>query len=250
MLTQHYYIGSQATGSVAALQTIKSDIPVIAASLNNSATTNHIPMGYRFGEANTFWGHGLPGVSNTLIAGLWLIDLMFTIAQNGATGINFHGGETGMDGSAAFTYTPIIEMGGMVTGTQPTYDGMLAFYLMGQGNILKTTVTTSNPNFTAYTVDYTADGSTMVMLDNKNGTTGVEATVNIGAAATSASAIYLEGNPASPTLTALPAAVTLAGASVTAQGTWVRNPPFTQTTSGNTVTVFVPPASAAIVRVL
>jgi hypothetical protein len=249
LLTQHYYIGPPGGIAVAELQTIESDIPVIAASLNNSATTNKIPMGYRFDEAGTFWAHGLLGLSDTLIAGLWAIDLMFTIAQNGAAGINFDGGQAGMGGSSPFVDTPIVEIDGMVTGTQPIYDGMLAFYLMGQGNILQTTVTTTNPNFTAYTVDYTADGSTMVMLDNKSDTTGVEATVDIGAAATSASAIYLEGPPNPPSLTAQAATVTIAGASVTAQGTWARNPPFTQTTSGNTVTVFVPPASAAIVRV-
>jgi hypothetical protein len=206
-------------------------------------------MGYRFSEANNFWDHGQPGVSDTLIAGLWSIDLMFTLAQNGATGINFHGGETGMDGTMPFTETPIVESNAMVTGTLPLYDGMLAFYLMGQGPVLKTTWTVNNPNFTAYTVNYTADGSTMVLLNNRNGTTGVQATVDIGAPATSASAIYLQGDPANVSLTAPAAAVTLAGAGVTAQGAWARNPPFTQMTSGNTVTVFVPPASAAIVRV-
>jgi hypothetical protein len=248
MLTQHYYIGQAGTFGIGSLQTIKADIPVITASLNNSATTNHIPMAYRFGEANTFWGHGQPGISDTLIAALWSLDLMFTIAQNGGTGINFHGGETGMDGTKPFTYTPIVEANAMVTGTQPIYDGMLAFYLMGQGPVLKTTVNTTNPNFTAYTVNYTADGSTMVVLDNKNATQGVLATVNIGAPATSASAVYLEGTPAG-SLTAPAASVTLAGAGVTAQGTWARNPPFTQMTSGNTVTVWVPPVTAAIVRV-
>jgi hypothetical protein len=254
LLTQHYYLGPAGVlgtlASVSAMQAIKPDIFMAAASLNNTAITNKIPMGYRFDEANTFWGHGQPAVSNTLIAGLWSIDLMFTIAQNGATGVNFSGGETGMDGTLPFSYSPIVESNAMVTGTWPLYDGMLAFYLMGQGKIFKTTVTTSNPNFTAYTVDYTADGSTMVMLNNKDGTTGVAVTVDIGAAATSASAIYLQGDPGNTSLTALPAAVTLAGAGVTAQGTWARNAPFTQATNGNTVAVFVPPASAAIVRVL
>jgi hypothetical protein len=33
-------------------------------------------------------------------------------------------------------------------------------------------------------------------------------------------------------------------------GVWNRNPPYIQTTSGNTVSVYLPPASAALVRVL
>jgi len=72
--------------------------------------------------------------------------------------------------------------------------------------------------------------------------------VNLGTSVTSASAIYLEGMPAG-SLTAAASGVTLAGAPVTTDGTWARQPPFIQTTSGNTVSVFVPPASAALVRV-
>jgi hypothetical protein len=75
----------------------------------------------------------------------------------------------------------------------------------------------------------------------------VQVTVNMGTAVTSASAIYLQGAPGS--LTAPAASVTLAGAHVSAQGTWARNAPFIQATAGNTVSVFVPPASAALVRV-
>jgi hypothetical protein len=249
-LTQHYYLGGAGTGTanVAAMQTIKGDIPGIAATMETAATNNHIVNGYRFGEANSFFGHGQMGVSDTLIEGLWAIDMMFSIAQHGASGVNFHGGETGMDGTRPFYYMPIVESNGVVQAAQPEYHGMLAFYLAGQGNLLGTNVNVNNPNFTAYAVDYKADGSTSVVLDNKNATTGVQVTVDLGAAVTSASAIYLEGTPAG-SLTAAASTVTLAGAQVTPQGKWARNPPFIQTVSGNTVSVFVPPASAAVVRV-
>jgi hypothetical protein len=250
LLTQHYYLGGSGTttSTVTTMQTIKSDIPTVAQTMNGAATNNNIPMGYRFGEANSFYNHGQPGVSDALIASLWSIDLMFTLAQNGGSGINFHGGETGQDGTKPFSYTPILESGGVVQGVQPIYDGMLAFYLAGQGDVLSTNVSTSNPNFTAYTLNYTADGSRMVMLNNKNANNGVQVTVDLGAPVTSASAIYIQGSPAG-LLTAPASSVTVAGAGVTAQGTWARNPPFTQQTSGNTVSVFVPPASAALVRV-
>ncbi len=188
------------------------------------------------------------GVSDTLVAGLWAIDLMFVIAEHGAGGINFHGGETGMDGTRPFYYMPIMESNGVVQAAMPVYHGMLAFYLAGQGHVLGTTVNSSNPNFTAYALDYKADGSTSVVLNNKNATTGVQVTVNVGTAVTSASAIYLRGTPAG-SLTAAASSVTLAGAQVTPQGTWARNPPYIQSTSGNTVSVFVPPASAAVVRI-
>jgi hypothetical protein len=71
----------------------------------------------------------------------------------------------------------------------------------------------------------------------------------MGAAVGSASAIYLQGTPAG-NLTATEGNVTLAGAKVSVAGDWPRNPPYIQTVSGNNVTVYVPPASAVLVRVL
>src|SRR5258708_3484252 len=172
---------------------------------------------------------------------------MVVIAGQGASGINFHGGETGMDGTRPFYYQPIVENNGVVAAVQPVYHGMLLFYLAGQGHVLGTTVSTSNPNFTAYALDYQADGSTSVVLNNKNATTGVQVTLNVGTAVTSASAIYMQG--AAGSLTASADSVPLAGAHVSAQGKWARTAPFTQMVAGNTVSIFVPPASAALVRV-
>ena len=67
-------------------------------------------------------------------------------------------------------------------------------------------------------------------------------------AMSSASAIYLEGTPA-VTPTAAAGNVTLAGAQVSVAGDWPRNAPYAETVSGNIVTVYVPAASAALVRV-
>jgi hypothetical protein len=255
LLTQHYYAGTAntTTATVARLQTPDPDSPTSQdgligtdSTMNAAAVANKIPDGYRCGECNTFSGHGQMGVSDALIAGLWGLDLMFVTAKNGGSGVNLHGGEMGMDGSADFYYEPIKESGGVVMVVQPIYYSMLIMNLAGTGPMVSTTVTTTNPNFTAYAIK--ATGFTSVVLDNKSATSGVNATVDLGAAVTSASAIYLQGTPAG-SLTAPAASVTLAGVSVTAAGVWNRNPPYTQTTSGNTVSVYVPPASAALVHV-
>jgi hypothetical protein len=256
LLTQHYYAGTagSTTATAARLQTPDPDPPTSQAGLvgtlstmNTAATTNKIPEGYRCGECNTFAGHGQSGVSDTLIAGLWGLDLMFVTAEHGGSGVNLHGGELGMDGNNAFYYEPIMENNGVVVQVQPIYYSLLFLNLAGQGPVVSTTVTTSNPNFTAYTIK--ADGFTSVVLDNKSATTAVSATVNLGAAASSASAIYLQGTPAG-SLAAPAGSVTLAGATVSTAAVWNRNPPYIQTTSGNTVSVYVPAASAALVRVL
>ena len=256
LLTQHYYAGTAGTttATVARLQTPDPDSATSQdglvgtdSTMNTAATTNKIPDGYRLGECNTFSGHGQQGVSDTLIAGLWGLDLMFVTAENGGSGVNLHGGEQGMDGSRDFYYEPIMELNGAVVEVQPIYYSMLVFRMAGTGPMVSTTVTTTNPNFTAYAIK--ADGFVSVVLDNKNATDGVNATVNLGSAVSSASAIYLQGTPAG-SLTAAATAVTLAGASVTASGAWNRNPPYIQTTSGNTFSAYIPPASAALVRVL
>jgi hypothetical protein len=258
LLTMHYYAGTAGKADAVAATLQTPDRPGTAptsqdgligtdSTMNAAATANKIPMAYRLGEVNTFSGHGQMGVSDSLIAGLWVLDMMFVTAENGGSGVNLHGGEIGMDGSNNFYYEPIMETNGVVVQVQPDYYGMLLFTLAGAGPVLSTSVTTSNPNFTAYTIK--ANGFVSVVLDNKNATSGVNAMVNMGAAVNSASAIYLQGTPAGD-LTAPATAVTVAGAPVSIAGVWNRNPPYTQTTSGNTVSVYVPPASAALVHVL
>jgi hypothetical protein len=250
VLTQHYYFGGANTNAatVAHLQTVDPNLVSGVQTMNTLVTNNNVPGGYRLGEANTFYGHGQMGVSDTLIAGLWSIDMMYVTAQNGGGGVNFHGGETGQDGTRPFYYQPIMEQNGVPTQVQPVYYGMLFFALAGAGSMVSTTVGTSSKYFTAYTVQATG-GWTSVILDNKDPTNGVSAAVDLGAAPKSASAIYLQGTSGGG-LTVPATGVTLAGASVAKDATWNRNPPYIQTVSGNSVSVYVPPASAALVRVV
>jgi hypothetical protein len=249
LLTQHFYIGpAGGSGATAAALQTPNSIDGAVQTTNTAATTNKIPDGYRLGEINSFYGHGQQGVSDTLISGLWAIDMMYVTAENGGGGVNFHGGETGMDGTNPFYYEPIMEHNGAVVQVQPLYYGMLFVSLAGAGPMVSTTVNTSAQDFTAYSVA-ASGGWTSVILDNKSATSGVNATVNLGAAVTSASAIYLQGTPGDD-LTASATNVTLAGASVSASAAWNRNPPYIQTVTGNNIAVYIPPASAALVRVL
>jgi hypothetical protein len=247
LLTQHYYVASSSSTSATAanLQTVASNFVSLCTTMNTAAKTNKTPNAYRVGETNTFSGHGQSGVSNTLISGLWAIDIMFTIAKNGGSGVNFHNGETGMDGTVPFYYSAIKETNGVVVEVEPEYYGMLLFTQAGTGSMVATTVTTTAQYFTAWAIK--ANGFTGVVLNNKNAASGVNATVDLGAAVSSASAIYLQGTPTG-SLTVPATGVTLAGATITPAGVWSRNAPYVQTTSGNTVSVYIPPASAALVR--
>ncbi|HVY39073.1 MAG TPA: hypothetical protein VHM31_14105, partial [Polyangia bacterium] len=249
LVTQHYYSSGAGSSSATAstLQNLKSDIVTMADTVNGAATKGKVPDGWRWGECNTFSGHGQMGVSDTIISALWSLDFMYLTAEHGGSGVNFHGGETGMDGTRPFYYEPIAEANGVVTAVQPLYYGMLLFDLAGTGPVVSTSVTSSNANFTAYAVK--GSGHTSVVLVNRNASNGVNATVNVGAAVTSASAIYLQGTPAG-SLSAGTGSVTLAGATVSTDAVWNRGAPFAQATSGNTTTVYVPPVSAALVRIV
>jgi hypothetical protein len=119
---------------------------------------------------------------------------------------------------------------------------MLFVSRAGTGPMARTTVTAGNLNFSAYTI-LQSDGSTNVALVNKDGANGINTVVDLGAAATSASALYLEA----PALTST-TQVTFGGAGVTAAGAWNPGPPFALPVNGNSVTVLVPPASAVLVH--
>jgi hypothetical protein len=246
LLTQHSYVaGANTSGcSVANLQITTTKLTDIFTTMQGAATKNKIPLSWRMGENNTCSGHGQQDLSDTLISGLWAIDYMFEVAKRGGTGINFHNGETGMDGTVPFYYEAIKEQNGVVVQVQPEYYGMLLFAQAGTGSMVSTTVTGSAQDFTAWAIK--ANGFTSVVLNNRNASSAVSATVNLGAAVGSASAIYLQGTGS---LTTAAGSVTLAGAKVSVAGDWPRNAPYIQTVSGNNVSVYVPAASAALVRV-
>jgi hypothetical protein len=244
LLTQHYYRGNGAAATSTMAQLLAPDPGLVTMlhALAAASTANNISGSYRLDECNSYFHHGAPNVSDAFGAALWAIDFLFIGAENGSTGVNFHGGGPGQDGPTPFLYTPIQEMNGAVTGVQPVFYGILAFALAGNGNVLQTTAKANALNFTAYAVAQ-ADGSTNVVLDNKDAISAVIASVDLGGPVTSASAVYLLG----PSLGAT-TGVTLAGASVSAAGGWTPSAPWSLPASGNIVTVNLPPASAAVVH--
>ncbi len=249
VVTAHYYRAQAGTTGATIASLLGQDAALVTRlhDVQTATTASHVPGGYRFDESNTFSHHGQDGVSNALVAALWSLDFMFTNAMNGATGVNFHGGQLGSDASLPtlpFFYAPIQEANGAVTAAAPLFYGMLFFTLAGNGNVLGTTVS-GGANLTAYAIAQ-ADGSTNVILDNKDAASAVTATVDVGGAVAAAGAVYLQGP--TPVSLAATGGVTVAGSGISATGIWTPKPPYALTVSGNTVKVVVPPASAALVH--
>jgi hypothetical protein len=206
-------------------------------ALADAAASHAIADGYRLSECNSFYNGGAPNISDAFGTALWAIDFLFTNAEYGSTGANFHGGGNGTG------YTPIADQNGGVVGARPIFYGMLLFSKIGQGTMLGTSGVPAAINFSAYAVASAAGGTTVV-LDNKDRATAVHAIVDRGTAATSANVVFLRG----PSLDAT-TGVTLAGAPISPDGGFAPDPPTSLPTAGNTFTVDVPPASAALVTV-
>jgi hypothetical protein len=255
LVTHHYYRGTAGT-STATLANLMNLDPAVASQSQALATavqTNKIPGGFRWGELNSYSSHGSKGISDALASALWSVNFMLTTAGYGSVGVNFHGGGQNMDGnvcpngvnscSKPFVYSPLIEVDSRVTAAAPLYYGMLLVSQIGTGDMLSTTASASGSNLHAYTVT-PADGSTVVVIVNGEESNGVNATVDVGAAVSDATAVYLRG----PSLTST-SGVTLGEASVNPSGTWSPKAPFTLAHTGNTLTVPVPAASAVLITV-
>jgi hypothetical protein len=245
LLTQHYYRGSGATGTMAKMLAYPDTMLIgEAQQLGKDAASNKIRDGFRFTETNSFVLHGTPGVSNAFGAALWSIDHMLTIAEQGGAGVNFHGGGPNQDLKHlnGFNYTPIQEANSQVTGVNGVFYGMQFVSLAGTGNTLTATAKAGPLNFSAYAIAQ-ADGATNVVLVNKD-VSGVQTTIDMGAPVSSASAIYL----LAPNLTAT-TGITLAGSPIMPNGIWNTSKPFKQSVMGNTVSVLVPATSAVLVHV-
>jgi hypothetical protein len=175
LLTEHYYISnySSAAPSISGMLTYPS--PHLVTALQNlqaAAKANGMP--FRIDECNSYFSSKNPaGVANAFAAALWAIDFIFTNAQYGSSGLNFH--NTG-DTSG---YAAIGESDSVVAAVQPLYYGLFFFSQIfresGRGVLLESTLTTSAVALTAFAVG--TDGGTYVVLNNKD--TASAATVTI-----------------------------------------------------------------------
>jgi hypothetical protein len=164
LLTHHYYVGDQSQKSTSIEKMLKHDDrwEKRLASLQQICQTDGIA--YRINEVNSFSGGGREGVSDTFAEALWCLDFMFEVASHGCNGVNI---QTDINHLAWVShYSPIIHD---ATGirVRPEYYGMLAFAVAGNGKMLKTTVSETDANISAYaTVDQ--HGTIWVTLINKN----------------------------------------------------------------------------------
>ena len=245
LLTQHYYRASaQAPTSTAAfLVTPDTAMAKELSVLNAGAKSLGVP--YRVAEANSFYGGGASGVSNSYASSLWVIDFLFNCAQAGAVGANLHGGGNS-DG-----YTPIADWNGVIVSARPEYYGMLFFTLAGQGTLCTTALSAGSLNVTAYAVQ-TRSGNLNLVLVNKEQIQNLQLTVQLPQSAQSASVVemtQLSVGSVSPDLAAIQG-VTIQGASVTLGSPFTAGSANNLSVNGSHLNCYIPALSAVLIQIV
>jgi hypothetical protein len=113
LLTRHYYAdGPAGAPHITLAKLLRSDgqlVPVLE-RLAHAGRAYRMP--YRLVETNSVYNEGQPGVSDTLGAALWGLELMFEAAAAGAAGVNFHAGVHNFRAGDDKAYTPIARSAG------------------------------------------------------------------------------------------------------------------------------------------
>jgi hypothetical protein len=246
LLTQHYYRadGSLPTSTGAFLITpdpnLISDLQVLQAG----AASVGVP--FRMSECNSFYNGGAPGISDSYASALWVLDYLFNCAQNGASGVNFHGGGSGTG------YTPIANSSttGDVIEARPEFYGMLLFTLAGAGSLLSTQISAGSLNATAYTVK-SATGALNLIILNKDSTQNLQASIALPRSTTSATLLemtQLTAGATAPNLSATEG-VTIQSATVNPDGTFSPSAAYILNPTNNQLSCYVPALSAVLLQI-
>ncbi len=190
---------------------------------------------FRMAEANSnAYDGGVDGQGNVFGAALWGADYCFTLAQQGAVGVNFHGG------FPRIYFSPL----GMSQGhyvPQPLYYGMLLFHAATPGRFVPVDLHTQE-NVSAYGI-LAADGKLHLALINKDEKKSVEVRIAGLGSYKHAGVLRLTA----PGLSAR-TGITFGGHAVSTSGKWSPGRAQKVAREGEDFTLQLPAASAALVN--
>jgi hypothetical protein len=120
LITAHFYgMGPASDPSMTAARLLEKDSPALRKFIAGANAASRAAGGtpLRMDEGNSCFGGGRPGVSDAYASALWAADFMLACAAAGFSGINLHGGGTGV-------YTPIETTEPHTAVPRPVYFGM------------------------------------------------------------------------------------------------------------------------------
>ena len=241
LLTQHHYAEGPAGNprvTLARLLQSSGDIEPVLRRLAEASRAAGLP--YRIAETNSVFNEGEPGVSDTLGAALWGLDLMFRCAAAGCAGVNFHAGDHNRIPGRNKAYTPIARAPDGRLRAAPLYYGMLMFAQAERGALVPVRVDAGPAGLSAFAVRGD-DGSLRICLINKESRGAMRARITPGRRFSAASVLRLAG----PAIDATD--VKLGGAAVDDAGHWAPTLRETVDQSDGDLILDLPAASAALV---
>ena len=142
LLDGHYYTTGPATDKSITYHDILSFNSILNSylqSIEAEASSNNLPNQYFDVEKQTnVYGGGKMGVSDAFASSLWALDVMWTVAENQGSGINFHDGDN-------LYYSPIANRNGVFSAS-PEYYAMLAFKFASANGLLFTQPVLKSPS--------------------------------------------------------------------------------------------------------
>jgi hypothetical protein len=240
LLTHHYYAEGPPDDPASTIEILLAPneiLPGLLGRLQTASQSAAIP--YRICEANSCFGGGKPGVSDTMAASLWGLDFLFQMAESNAAGVNM---ETGVNHLGFLSwYTPIGIDSAQRYRAEPLYYGLLAFTLAGCGDRVRVIVDTGGLNMTAYAVVSDNDAIWLTLI-NKDANREAHVRAACPGIAT-ANALRLTA----ASLTSNDG-VLLGGSAVSSAGLWRSGPPEPIPVTGGELEVVVHPGSAALLQ--
>jgi hypothetical protein len=218
------------------------------ASLNRYTSisrASEIPL--RLDEANNVSCGGVAGVSDTFASALWAVGYMARTMSMGVSGINFHDLPANCEGYAPVCApTPEDLATGALVAQPEWYALLLAKALIGDRALSTAWSLPGRPNVDV-TTSLARDGSlhAVIVDDDPPGARGTAVSLRVGSSFPGASVLSLTA----PSPAAL-AGVRLGGRVVGSNGSWSAPAKLPRVPNrGGTITVKVPPSSAALVTV-
>jgi hypothetical protein len=180
LLTRHYYAdGPAGAPHVSLAKLLRSDGQILPVLEKLALYSRRYGLPYRIVEANSVYNEGQPGVSDTLGAALWGLELMFQAAAAGAAGINFHAGVHNHRPGEDKAYTPIARSRDGRHRAAPLHYAILAFAQMARGELVPARLAPVSSDLKAFAVR-TPEGALRLCLINKDFRRGAQVTIDPG----------------------------------------------------------------------
>ena len=239
LLTHHYYVGDQSQKSTSIEKMLKHDDRWEKRLEKLQAICKTDGIGYRINEVNSFSGGGREGVSDTFAEALWCLDFMYQLASHDCQGVNI---ETDINHLAWIShYSPIVHDAAGICSARPEYYGMLAFAKFSGNEILKSTFTATEANLSVY-ASAEFHGGICIAAINKH----LKQDVILRIAIPKNFSVVSVSRLIAPSIDSKDR-VTLGGAEVAGDGTWVIKEPEQVAPTNDIANVKVPHASAAMI---